>query len=130
MENETILGMIRYQAEDLVADVLKDLGMPCNVRGYKQVRMALLMCLEKPEVLDHIVRDIYGVVGPSFGYTASGCERAIRYAIESTWDRAEPEDIRSYFGNTVLASKGRPSNKEFLSLLADAISRKHRRKEL
>lgn len=108
--------------EKWVTDVLHELGMPAHIIGYNYVRTAVALAYENPEWVHAITKALYPQVAKEYGTTPSRVERAIRHAVEVTWDRGDLDVLKQYFGNTISLHKGKPTNSEFISLLADRLT--------
>lgn len=113
-----------HDIEKLTRDLLTELGTPEHIKGHRFLVTALLMVAEKPDRLDAITKEIYPDVAVVHNTTASRVERAIRHAVEVTWDRGDLETLSGYFGNTVSITKGKPTNSEFLARLGNIIRQK------
>lgn len=100
---------------------LRDLGVPANIKGYDYLKEALGLVLGDPELLGYITKGLYPSIAKEYGTTTTRVERAIRPAIEVTFDRSRPDDIRAYFGNSYSPMKGKPTNSEFIATLAELI---------
>lgn len=107
--------------EFLVTDIVHELGIPANIKGFQYLRHAILLAVEDISLLDSITKQLYPAVAKAFGTTASRAERAIRHAIEVAWDRGEMEILDSIFGCTISDSKGKPTNSEFISMIVDRL---------
>lgn len=106
-----------------VSHMLHDAGMPANISGYQYLREAILITAADPSVLNKAVTKIlYPEIARRYGTTALRVERCIRSAIETAWDRASPETLPKYFGCTVSSQRGKPSNAEFIALLAERLT--------
>lgn len=105
----------------LVSGVLRDMGMSTAILGYQYCRAAICMAVEDPSILEQLVKGLYPEVARKFGSTGSRVERAIRHAIEMVFDRGDPEYLQKYFGWTVSQRRGKPTNGEFISQIADQI---------
>ena len=106
-----------------VTHMLHDAGMPANISGYQYLREAILITAADPSVLNKAVTKIlYPEIARRYGTTALRVERCIRSAIETAWDRASPEALPKYFGCTVSSQRGKPSNAEFIALLAERLT--------
>ena len=106
-----------------VTHMLHDAGMPANISGYQYLREAILITAADPSVLNKAVTKIlYPEIARRYGTTALRVERCIRSAIEIAWDRASPETLPKYFGCTVSSQRGKPSNAEFIALLAERLT--------
>lgn len=106
-----------------VTHILYTLGMPADLAGYHYLREAILIAVPDPSVTAHaITKILYPEVARRYSTTVSRVERSIRHAIETAWDRAAPETLRAYFGDTVSSAKGKPTNSEFISFVADRLA--------
>lgn len=111
-----------YQTLELiVSDVMKELGIPAHIKGYFYGREAILMAVKEPEIISYVTKKLYPTVAEKFDTTPSRVERAIRHAIEVTWERGNIEAQERYFGYTVDSKKGKPTNREFIARIADSI---------
>ena len=110
--------------EDVISDILVELGMPSHIRGYRYTVYAIKIATENPDILDSITNKLYPAVAEQHGTTASRCERSIRHAIECTWDRGSLDVFEKYFGNTISITKGKPTNSEFIARMASIVKRK------
>lgn len=104
-----------------VTQVIHELGVPASIVGYRYVRHAIMLVVREPGLLNHVTKSLYPEVAKHFGTTASRVERAIRHAIEVAWDRGNTEVLQKWFGWTISSMKGKPTNGEFIGLVADAI---------
>lgn len=104
-----------------ITDIIHTLGIPAHISGYKYVRKAIELAVTDDSYLDAITKKLYPAVAKEFGTTWSRVERAIRHAIESAWDRGNVDTLSDVFGYTVNPDKGKPTNSEFIALLADSI---------
>ncbi len=107
--------------EQLVTNIFHDLGMPAHIKGYEYLRFAILRVLENKNLLHSVTKELYPMTAKAFGSKPSRVERAIRHAIEVAWTRGDPENIAKLFGCTVLSSRGKPTNSEFLAMISDKI---------
>jgi len=104
-----------------VTEVIHQIGVPAHIKGYQYLRVAIMMAVEDMEAVSAITKVLYPSIAKRFKTTASRVERAIRHAIEVAWDRGDIETLQSYFGYTVSGVKGKPTNSEFISMIADRI---------
>ena len=107
--------------ETLVTNVIHEIGVPAHIKGYQYLRQAIIIAVEDMDVINAITKVLYPKVAEAFGTTPSRVERAIRHAIEVAWDRGDLETLQKYFGFTVSNSKGKPTNSEFIALIADKL---------
>lgn len=110
----------------VVTEMIHQLGVPAHIKGYHYLRSAILHCIEDSEMLECVTKLLYPTVADEFQTTPSRVERAIRHAIEIAWDRGDIETLNSYFGFTVNTGKGKPTNSEFIALIADRIKLRYR----
>lgn len=111
--------------EKQIADVLTMIGIPAHIKGYFYITEALKMLLECPGIIHKVTKVIYPNVAKTSDSTSSGVERSIRHAIEVAWDRGDVSMLNEMFGNTIKPNKGKPTNSEFLGLVAKNL-RLHR----
>lgn len=104
-----------------VTNTLRILGVPAHLKGYHYLRKAILLGLEDHYNIEHVMKILYPVIAEEYETTVSRVERAIRHAIEVAWDRGDVDVLSSYFGNTVNAKSGKPTNSEFIALVVDTI---------
>ena len=113
--------MTQKELKILVTDTMHHLGMPAHVKGYNYVREAILIVVNDPSIINNITKGLYPKVAEAFDTTPLRVERAIRHAIEIAWDRGDLDTLQKFFGYTVSNSKGKPTNSEFIALVADKI---------
>lgn len=104
-----------------VTDVIHQVGVPAHIKGYQYLREAIMMAVEDMDSVGAITKIMYPAIAKKFKTTSSRVERAIRHAIEVAWDRGDIETLQGYFGYTVSGSKGKPTNSEFISMIADRL---------
>lgn len=104
-----------------ITKLIHTLGMPSHVLGYEYTREAILLALGNKEMLRSITKELYPAIAQTFNTTPSRVERAIRHAVELTWDRGDLDTLQKFFGFTVSSKKGKPTNSEFLSTLTDHL---------
>lgn len=95
--------------------------MPAHIKGYQYLREAIIIAVNDIEVINAVTKVLYPAVAKRFGTTPSRVERAIRHAIEVAWDRGDLETLQKYFGYTVSNAKGKPTNSEFIAMIADRL---------
>lgn len=105
----------------MVTDILHQIGVPAHIKGYQYLRSSILLAIETPSVINAITKQLYPTIAKDNNTTSSRVERAIRHAIEVAWDRGDVETLNSYFGYTVHNSRGKPTNSEFIAMIADHI---------
>lgn len=114
-------GAAMYDLETQVTQIIHQIGIPAHIKGYRYLRKAILLTVEDNGLLSSVTKTLYPTVARTYGTTASRVERAIRHAIEVAWDRGDIDVIHSYFGYTVQSSRGKPTNSEFIALIADKL---------
>ena len=107
--------------ETMVTSIIHEIGVPAHIKGYQYLREAIKIAVNDMDVINAITKVLYPQVAKTFSTTPSRVERAIRHAIEVAWDRGDLEVLQSFFGYTVSNSKGKPTNSEFIALIADKL---------
>lgn len=107
--------------ENTITDMLHELGVPAHIKGYQYLREAIMMSVQDMDLLNSITKILYPQVAKTFQTTPSRVERAIRHAIEVAWSRGRMETLDEMFGYTIHTGKGKPTNSEFIALIADRI---------
>ena len=111
--------------EELVTQMIHSVGVPAHIKGYQYLRSAIMMVIQDMDAINSITKVLYPGVAKTYNTTASRVERAIRHAIEVAWDRGEPEVLNEIFGYTVSHAKGKPTNSEFIAMIADRMRLEH-----
>lgn len=107
--------------EIMVTDIIHEIGIPAHIKGYQYLRYAIIMVANDIEIINSITKSLYPTVAQAFNTTPSRVERAIRHAIEVAWDRGDTDVLNSFFGFTIANSKGKPTNSEFIAMIADKM---------
>mgnify|MGYP004494844759 FL=1 len=107
--------------EALVTNIIHGVGVPAHIKGYQYLREAIIMVVNDIDVINQITKSLYPQIAQKFETTPSRVERAIRHAIEVAWGRGEVDLMENIFGYTVSASKGKPTNSEFIAMIADKL---------
>lgn len=110
-----------YDLETIVTDVIHDLGVPAHIKGYHYIRTAIMMVVENMDMLNYITKRLYPEIAKQYQTTSSRVERAIRHSIEVAWTRGHQETMNDIFGYTIQTYKGKPTNSEFIAMVADRI---------
>ncbi len=110
-----------HDLEKDVTDMIHEIGVPAHIKGYQYLREAIMMSVEDIEMLNSITKILYPSIAKKYQTTPSRVERAIRHAIEVAWSRGKMETLDSLFGYTINIGKGKPTNSEFIALIADKI---------
>ncbi|WP_343209838.1 sporulation transcription factor Spo0A [Anaerolentibacter hominis] len=120
--NEPVKSMAQvHNLEADVTDIIHEIGVPAHIKGYQYLRDAIMMSVDDQEMLNSITKILYPTIAKKHKTTASRVERAIRHAIEVAWSRGKMDTIDELFGYTVSNGKGKPTNSEFVALIADKI---------
>ena len=104
-----------------VTTIIHEIGVPAHIKGYQYLREAIIMSVNDMEMLNSITKILYPTIAKKFQTTPSRVERAIRHAIEVAWSRGKMDTIDELFGYTINNGKGKPTNSEFIALIADKI---------
>ena len=115
--------------ESMVTSVIHEIGVPAHIKGYQYLREAIIIAVKDMDVINAITKVLYPQVAKTFATTSSRVERAIRHAIEVAWDRGDLETLQTFFGYTVSNTKGKPTNSEFIALIADRLQLQIREQE-
>ena len=107
--------------EALVTNVIHEVGVPAHIKGYQYLREAIMMVVNDIDIINQITKQLYPDIAQKYHTTPSRVERAIRHAIEVAWGRGQPDVVENIFGYTVSASKGKPTNSEFIAMIADKL---------
>ena len=111
----------KVSIETLVTNIIHEIGVPAHIKGYQYLREAIIIAVNDMDVINAITKVLYPEVAKAFGTTPSRVERAIRHAIEVAWDRGDLDTLQRFFGYTVSNTKGKPTNSEFIALIADKL---------
>lgn len=112
---------LTFDLEKDVTDMIHEIGVPAHIKGYQYLREAIMMSVEDPDMLGSITKVLYPTIAKRYQTTSSRVERAIRHAIEVAWNRGKMETLDNLFGYTISTGKGKPTNSEFIALIADRI---------
>lgn len=107
--------------EAMVTSIIHEIGVPAHIKGYQYLREAIIIAVNDMDVINAITKVLYPQVARTFQTTPSRVERAIRHAIEVAWDRGDLDTLQRFFGYTVSNTKGKPTNSEFIALIADKL---------
>lgn len=120
-QNEVIRDL-----EQDVTNMIHEIGVPAHIKGYQYLREAIMMSVDDPAMISSITKILYPTIAKRFQTTPSRVERAIRHAIEVAWSRGRMETLDALFGYTIDTGKGKPTNSEFIALIADKIRLSYR----
>lgn len=112
--------------ESLVTDIIHEIGVPAHIKGYQYLREAIILTINDMDIINAVTKVLYPTVAKKYATTPSRVERAIRHAIEVAWDRGDLETLQKFFGYTVSNIKGKPTNSEFIAMIADRLSLQRR----
>lgn len=118
---------IRQNLENDITQMLHEIGVPAHIKGYQYLRDAIRISVSDQEMLTSVTKILYPSIAKKHQTTPSRVERAIRHAIEVAWSRGKMETLNDLFGYTVNSGKGKPTNSEFIALIADKIRLDYKR---
>ena len=107
--------------ELMVTEIIHQIGVPAHIKGYHYLREAIILSIKNEDVINSITKLLYPTVAKKYATTSSRVERAIRHAIEVAWDRGDLDILNAYFGYTINNERGKPTNSEFIAMIADKI---------
>ena len=116
----------RPDIEAQVTKIIHQIGVPAHIKGYQYLRTAILMTIDDNDIINSVTKILYPSVAKKYKTTTSRVERAIRHAIEVAWDRGDVDVLNSYFGYTIQNSRGKPTNSEFIAMIADNLRLKYK----
>ncbi|MBR3473996.1 MAG: sporulation transcription factor Spo0A [Oscillospiraceae bacterium] len=108
--------------EATVTEIIHEIGVPAHIKGYQYLREAIILTIQDMDIINAVTKVLYPEVAKRYSTTPSRVERAIRHAIEVAWDRGDIEVLQKYFGYTVSNIKGKPTNSEFIAMIADSLT--------
>ena len=109
------------ELEKVVTNIIHELGIPAHIMGYHYVRSAIIIAVENIEIIHAITKRLYPDLAKIYHTTSTRVERAIRHSIEVAWNRGDSKFLDSYFGYTISPDKGKPTNSQFIAVIADRI---------
>ena len=112
--------------ETQVTKIIHQIGVPAHIKGYQYLRTAILMTIADNDMINSVTKSLYPSVAKQYATTTSRVERAIRHAIEVAWDRGDVDVLNSYFGYTIQNNRGKPTNSEFIAMIADSMRLKRK----
>ncbi len=112
--------------ETQVTRIIHQIGVPAHIKGYQYLRTAILMTIQDSDIINSVTKVLYPSVAKQYQTTTSRVERAIRHAIEVAWDRGDLDTLNGYFGYTIQNSRGKPTNSEFIAMIADNMRLKYK----
>ena len=114
-------GKLQPDLEMMVTEIIHQIGVPAHIKGYHYLRESILLAVNNADIINSVTKQLYPTVAKKFGTTSSRVERAIRHAIEVAWDRGDVDILNSYFGYTIHNGRGKPTNSEFIAMIADKL---------
>ena len=112
--------------ESMVTSIIHEIGVPAHIKGYQYLRTAILLTVNDSDIINSVTKVLYPSVAKKYQTTTSRVERAIRHAIEVAWDRGDVDTLNSYFGYTIQNNRGKPTNSEFIAMIADNLRLKYK----
>lgn len=112
--------------ETQVTKIIHQIGVPAHIKGYQYLRTAILLTVKDNDIINSVTKVLYPSVAKKYSTTTSRVERAIRHAIEVAWDRGDVDTLNSYFGYTIQNNRGKPTNSEFIAMIADNLRLKYK----
>jgi len=112
--------------ETQVTQIIHQIGVPAHIKGYQYLRTAILLTIKDSDIINSVTKVLYPSVAKKYATTTSRVERAIRHAIEVAWDRGDVDTLNSYFGYTIQNNRGKPTNSEFIAMIADNLRLKYK----
>lgn len=122
----TAAGYMENSLEADITNIIREIGIPAHIKGYQYIREAIMMTVNDINLLNYITKLLYPTIAKKYKTTSSSVERAIRHAIEVAWNRGRIDVLEELFGYTVSAGKGKPTNSEFIALIADKLRLEYR----
>lgn len=111
----------QHDLEIMITDIIHEIGVPAHIKGYHYLREGIVLAVRNISLINSVTKELYPAIAKKFGSTPSRVERAIRHSIEVAWDRGDVDVLNSYFGYTIQNSRGKPTNSEFIAMIADRI---------
>ena len=118
----SIAGYAGHDVTTRITAVLHEIGVPAHIKGYQYLREAIRLTVENGEYINSVTKLLYPAIAKTYKSTPARVERAIRHAIELAWDRGNLDTLQNIFGYTVSNIKGKPTNSEFIAMIADKLS--------
>ena len=112
--------------EAQVTRIIHQIGVPAHIKGYQYLRTAIMMTIKDSEAINSVTKILYPTVAKKYSTTTSRVGRAIRHAIEVAWDRGDVDTLNSFFGYTIQNNRGKPTNSEFIAMIADNLRLKYK----
>lgn len=126
MQEYGMSNYIETTLENDVTDIIREIGIPAHIKGYQYIREAIMLTVNDMNLLNYITKLLYPTIAKKYKTTSSSVERAIRHAIEVAWNKGQIDVLEELFGYTISAGKGKPTNSEFIALIADKLRLEYR----
>lgn len=117
-------------SETAITDIMHEIGVPSHIQGFKYLREAIILAVKDNDVVNAMTKELYPQVASTFCTTPARVERSIRHAIEVAWERGDLDTLQRFFGYSVSNTKGKPTNSEFIALIADRLLLQSRNRKL
>lgn len=116
-----VQSALQPNLEVMVTEIIHQIGVPAHIKGYHYLRDGIVLAVKDPNMINSVTKLLYPTIAKMNNTTSSRVERAIRHAIEVAWDRGDVDVLNSYFGYTIRNSRGKPTNSEFIAMIADNL---------
>lgn len=128
--DNNVQGAARPNLEVMVTEIIHQIGVPAHIKGYHYLRDGIVLAVNDPNMINSVTKLLYPTIAKMNNTTSSRVERAIRHAIEVAWDRGDVDVLNSYFGYTIRNSRGKPTNSEFIAMIADNLKLQLKNKQV
>ena len=119
--DNSLIGVSQPNLEVMVTEILHQIGVPAHIKGYHYLRDGIVLAVKDQKMINSVTKLLYPTIAKVNGTPSSRVERAIRHAIEVAWDRGDVDVLNSYFGYTIRNNRGKPTNSEFIAMIADNL---------
>ena len=130
LQDNKSVNLVRNNLQISITKMLHELGMPSHIKGYQYIREGICMIYDNPEMIGGITKELYPDLATKFDTTVSRVERAIRHAIEVSWNRGNWDLMEEVFGHSVDIDKAKPTNSEFIVTIADKLRLEYMKQEV
>jgi len=121
LKDHPVKSRNELSVEEKVTKIIQEIGVPAHIKGYHYIREAIIIVVDRPEIINSVTKELYPMVAEKNDSTPSRVERSIRHAIEIAWNRGNIDFINSIFGYKTNSQKKKPTNSEFIALISDMI---------
>ena len=125
-ENSSEINEKAFDLEREATRIILQIGVPAHIKGFQYLSTAILLTVKDSDIINSVTKVLYPSVAKKYQTTTSRVERAIRHAIEVAWDRGDVDTLNSYFGYTIQNNRGKPTNSEFIAMIADNLRLKYK----